>query len=186
MRSGLGVLLCCTVGLLLCECGSSHTRPHGHSTATLTAAQSTITPTDGALAVFRAKVTPILCRYMSALRQTEVEITNTANNAGGAINASAPKSTQNEYASDMRNFSNVLHTALAGFRSVTAPPSIAAAYKTYVASLASMTALAGRVARYAAERNYTEIAAMESVSTPAANEGVFHEAGITGCETTSS
>lgn len=141
-----------------------------------------ISATDGAMAVFRAKVTPILCAYAADLRGVEEDMNRASTDAGGPINASAPESAQAEYINAMRNFSGALQTALDGFRSVTAPPELADAYRGFVASLGTASGYADRVAEYAMSGNYAGIAAMENVSIPTAGEGVFRTAGITDCQ----
>lgn len=164
--------------ITLAGCGShkpSHTQP---STARTTA----IPPTDGAMAVFRAKVGPVLCEYARNLKNAEQVIVKASNDAGGPINASAPEEAQTEYANAMLNLSNVLHVALHGFRSVRAPSDISADYQSFITSLAGVSNQADEVAKYAAARNYAEIAAMENVFMLTAGEGVFRAAGITGCQ----
>jgi hypothetical protein len=170
------------MALALTSCGASSTsRSPGQSTV----AKSTpaITPADGELAVFRAKVTPILCEYASNLQSAERRIVQVVGAAEGPINASAPESSQVQYASAMANLANVLETAIDGFRSVPPPSPIAQEYQSFIASLMTVHQQASRVARYAAARNYAEIAAMENISPPTAGEGVFHNAGVTGCQT---
>jgi hypothetical protein len=185
MKSKLRTLTCALATLMLSGCAASSNH-HKHSTATHTAAAGRITPIDGAMAVFRAKVSPILCQYVSNLEQAEGELTQTATNAGGAINASAPESAQSEYASAMANFSDVLHSALEGFRSVTPPANLSVNYQQFINSLSSISHEADRVASYAAKRNYTEIAAMENISPATAGNNVFQSAGISHCQPPSS
>ncbi len=179
MKMRLSSFVCIAL-LLLPGCGSSP-RHHQPTSASAVAANEAA-PTDGAMAVFRAKVTPILCTYALGLKSAEQQITQASYDAGGAINASAPASAQAEYAHAMRNFSDALHTALDGFRSVAAPSTLTDAYRGFIASLTNVSGYADRAAAYAAAGNYAGIAAMENISTPTAGEGVFHAAGITGCQ----
>jgi hypothetical protein len=167
--------------IALCGC-AGHDRPHHRSNGAATSSAPEIPPTDGALAVFRAKVGPVLCDYARNLKGAEQAILKASNDAGGPINASAPESAQTEYAGAMRNLSSVLHLALHRFSSVPAPSNISADYRSFIASLATVSSQADQIARYAAAHNYAEIAAMENTSTPTAGEGVFRAAGITGCQ----
>jgi hypothetical protein len=173
--------LAALLALALTGCGAvSASRSPGQST--LAGGTPAITPTDGELAVFRAKVTPILCEYASNLQSAERRIVQVVAGAEGPINASAPESAQVGYASAMANLASVLETAIDSFRSVPAPIVIAQQYQSFIASLTIIHQQASRVARYAVERNYAEIAAMENISPPTAGEGVFRSAGVTGCQ----
>jgi hypothetical protein len=166
--------------LALCGCGS-HTPAHEHHSTAAAAPMPVIAPMDGAMAMFRAKVEPILCEYAHNLESSEQATTRAAENAGGAINASAPENIQNEYTSMLRELSNMLRTSVGKFRAVSPPTEIAGEYREFINSLRSVAVAASRAASYAAARNYAEIAAMENIATPNAGEGVFHKAGITGC-----
>lgn len=166
--------------LTLCGCGA-HTRAHEHRGSEAAAHMPVITPTDGAMAIFRARVGPILCEYARNLESSEQATARAAQNAGGAINASAPENVQNEYASMLRDLSNMMQTTVGKFRAVSPPVGIAGEYREFINSLRSVAATASRAASYAAAHNYAEIAAMENIATPNAGEGVFHKAGISGC-----
>jgi hypothetical protein len=169
--------------LALAGCGANaRDRSHGQPPGTARRAP-VLTPADGAMALFRAQAGPILCEYAGDLQGTEQALTKAAQNAGGAINASAPESAQQEYASAMRGFADVLERVVRRFRKVNPPAEIASPYESFIASLKSVGAQARRAASYAAQRNYAEIAAMENLSTPSSGEGVFRQAGITGCPT---
>lgn len=171
------------VTLVLAGCGArAHDRSHGQPPGAPRRAP-VLTPADGAMALFRAQAGPILCEYAGGLQGTEQALTKAAQNAGGAINASAPESAQQEYASAMRGFADVLERVVRRFRKVNPPAEIAGQYDGFIASLQSVGAQARRAASYAAQRNYAEIAAMENLSTPSNGEGVFGHAGITGCST---
>lgn len=159
-------------------CGSAN---HSQPNRSAMRPRQGITAEDGNMAVFRAKVTPVLCAYASGLKQAEQEIAKASADAGGPINASAPESTQAEYASAMKDLASAFRSALRGFRSVTAPPSLAGDYQSFIGSLTAVSGYADRVAAYADARNYAQIAAMENIATPSGGEGVFRQAGITGC-----
>lgn len=175
------VLLAAAVLLLgLCGCGSN-TRAHEHRGTAAAARMPVITPMDGAMAVFRAKVGPILCEYAHNLESSGQATTRAAENAGGAINASAPENVQSEYASMLRDLSNMVRTTIGKFRAVSPPAEIAGEYSEFINSLRRVATAASQAASYAAARNYAEIAAMENIATPNAGEGVFHKAGISGC-----
>jgi hypothetical protein len=178
------LITCLCVALLaLTGCANErHTqsRPTGGQRAGAAPARE-ILPTDGAMAVFRAKVDPVLCEYARNLKSAAQAIAEASSDAGGPVDASAPEGAQSEYAGAMQNFSNVLRVALRGFRSVSAPAEISAEYRSFITSLASVSRQADKVATYAAARNYAEIAAMENIATPTAGDGVFQAAGITGC-----
>lgn len=168
--------------LALAGCGAN--APHsGHSQSNTARRTPMLTPADGAMALFRAQAGPILCEYADDLQGAERALTKAAQNAGGAINASAPESAQQEYASAMRGFAEVLERTVGKFRKVRPPAEIASQYESFIASLQSVGVQARRAASYAAQRNYAEIAAMENISTPSGGEGVFRQAGVTSCST---
>jgi hypothetical protein len=167
-----------TVVALFSGCGGGSTQ---RRQPTLAKGTPRITPADGATAIFRARVTPVLCEYARNLKSAEEQITQASNAAAGPINASAPEGAQTEYAQAMTNLAVVLSRAIDGFRSVTPPAALTNEYESFIASLDILGADATRVARFARKRNYTEIAAMEDSPTPSAGEGVFRRAGITGC-----
>jgi hypothetical protein len=156
-------------------------RPPAGERKASTPAAVAIPPTDGAMAVFRAKAGPVLCEYARNLKSAAQAIVKASGDADGPINASAPEAAQSEYVSAMQNLSHTLHVALRGFRSVSAPSEISEDYQSFIASLASVSRQTDEVARYAAAHNYAEIAAMENIAAPTAGEGVFRAAGITGC-----
>lgn len=174
------LLAAAILSLALCGCGS-HASAREHRGTVAAASMPVITPMDGTMAVFRAKVGPILCEYARNLEGSEQATARAAQNAGGAIDASAPENVQNEYASMLRGLSNMMQTTVNKFRAVSPPAEIASEYGEFISSLRSVAAAASRAASYAAVHNYAEIAAMENIATPSAGEGVFRKAGITGC-----
>jgi hypothetical protein len=180
MSSRIWTLLVLVVLLALSGCGTQSST-HAHRGPATGTRLPVITPMDGAMAVFRAKVGPILCEYARNLESSEQATARTAQNADGAISASAPESVQSEYASMLHNFANMLRATVGKFRAVSPPAQIAGEYTEFISSLRSMTAAASQAAGYAAAHNYAEIAAMENIATPSAGEGVFKKAGITDC-----
>jgi hypothetical protein len=180
MKIGASTLLTVTLLLALCGCAANDSKHVHHGTAA-TASPPTITPVDGAMAVFRAKVGPILCEYARNLQSSEQATTRAAENAGGAINASAPENAQTEYAAALGSLSSMLRATVYKFRAVSPPAQIAVEYRGFIDSLRSVAVAAARAASYAAARNYAEIAAMENIATPSTGEGVFQKAGISSC-----
>lgn len=136
---------------------------------------------NGASAVFRADVTPILCRYAQDVANSAEMIVRASGDAGGPINASAPQSAQAEYASAVQLYASRLATDYTAFANVHAPPPLQSEYRQFLESLAVIDQQATQLARYAHADDYTAIANEQGLKTPTSGQQVFHNAGITSC-----
>jgi hypothetical protein len=141
----------------------------------------TMAASDGATAVFRADVAPILCRYAQDIAKSTQQIARAAKDAGGPIDASAPQSAQAEYASALRLYAHLLGSDYTAFAKVHAPPSLTGEYRQFLESLATIHQQADQLAKYAYARNFTAIANEQALQTPTAGQQVFRDAGITSC-----
>jgi hypothetical protein len=162
--------------LLLAGCGDNH------NAATRAADDpAIIAASDGATAVFRANVRPILCRYTQDVAKAAQLIAQAANNAGGPIDASAPETAQAEYASALELYAHLLASDDTAFARVHAPAQLAGEYQQFLESMATIDRQADQLAQYAHARNFTAIANQQARRTPTAGQQVFRDAGITSC-----
>jgi hypothetical protein len=167
------------VALALAGCGGSDAqRTPSHPSSS---GPESIAASDGATAIFRADVTPILCHYARDVAKSTQLIAQASSDAGGAINASAPESAQAEYAGALQLYASLLATDYAAFASVRAPSPLNHAYQQFLESLDTISRQANQLARYAHARNFTAIANEQSFQTPTAGQEVFGQAGITTC-----
>lgn len=165
--------------LALAGCGgNSPHRPPTHPSTTTPGSNS---PSDGATAIFRADVTPILCRHARDIAKSTQLIAKASSDAGGPVNASAPQSAQAEYAGALRLYASVLASDYAAFGSVHAPASLNREYQQFLESLDAISLQASRLARFADARNFTAIANEQGLQSPTAGQQVFRRAGITSC-----
>jgi hypothetical protein len=165
--------------LAIAGCGSSRPQPISAHPTTPTPGSSPTT--DGATAIFRADVTPIVCRYAQDVAKSTQRIAQASSDAGGPVNASAPQSAQAEYAGALQRYASVLATDYAAFGNVHAPAPINREYQQFRESLDTISHQAHQLAHYARARNFTAIANEQNLRTPSAGQRVFHEAGITSC-----
>jgi hypothetical protein len=165
--------------LALASCGSSSPqRTPAHPTAPT---PESIPASDGATAIFRADVTPILCRYAQDVAKSTQRIAKVSSDAGGPVNASAPESAQAEYAGALQLYASLLATDYAAFGNVHAPARLNLEYQQFRESLDTISHQAHQLAHYAHARNFTAIANEQNLQTPTAGQRVFREAGITSC-----
>jgi len=175
-------LLVCTAtiaALALGGCGSGH--PQHTSTQPTNPTSGSIPAGEGALAIFRADVTPILCRYAQDVAKSAQLIAQTSSDAGGPIDASAPESAQTQYASALQLYASLLATDYAAFANVHAPAALDDSYQQFLESLRTLSHQADRVAHYAQSRNFTAIANEQDTQVPTAGQRVFADVGITSC-----
>jgi hypothetical protein len=166
------------VALTLTGCGGSHhlgAPPHPADVPAAVAAS------DGASAIFRADVTPILCRYGQDIGKSTQLIAQAANEAGGPIDASAPENAQATYAGALALYARRLARDYAAFASVHPPSSLAGEYRQFLESLATIHRQAAQLASYARARDFTAIANEQALQTPTAGQQVFRNSGITSC-----
>jgi hypothetical protein len=172
--------LICTAmiaALALAGCGN----PHGRRASNPASGAALAAASNGATAVWRADVTPIVCRYAQDVARSSQLIAQASSNAGGPIDASAPESAQAQYASALQLYASVLARNYAAFASVHPPSSLSGEYRQFLASLHTLTEQADELSRYAHARNFTAIANEQSLQTPTAGQRVFADAGITSC-----
>ena len=175
-------LLACAAtiaALALAGCGSS--RPQRTPSRPTTPTPGSTPAGEGATAIFRADLTPILCRYAQDVAKSAQLIAQASNDAGGPIDASAPESAQAQYAGALQLYASLLATDYTAFAGVHAPAPLASAYQQFLESLRTISHEADRVAQYAHARNFTAIANEQDLQIPTAEQGVFREAGITSC-----
>jgi hypothetical protein len=165
--------------LALAGCGGGH--PQHAPTHSTAPTLGSIPASEGAIAIFRADVTPILCRYAQDVAKSAQLIAQASSDAGGPIDASAPESAQAQYASALALYASLLATDYAAFTTVHAPTALDDSYKQFLESLGTLSHQADRVAQYAHARNFTAIANEQYLQIPTAGQGVFREAGITSC-----
>ena len=167
------------LALVLPGCGSGHLQ---HTPAhPATAPSGSIPASEGATAIFRADVTPIVCRYAQDVARSSQLIAQASSKAGGPIDASAPESAQAEYAGALQLYASLLASDYAAFGRVQAPRALSQEYRQFLASLHTLTEQANELSRYAHARNFTAIANEQDLQTPTAGQRVFAEAGITSC-----
>jgi len=167
------------VALALAGCGGSDAqRTPSHPS---TSAPGSIAASDGATAIFRADVTPILCHYARDVAKSTQLIAQASSDAGGAVNASAPESAQAEYAGALTLYASMLASDHAAFVSVRPPAPLNGEYRQFLDSLNTISQQAGQLAQYAHARNFTAIANEQNLQIPIAGQQVFREAGITSC-----
>ncbi len=174
--------LCCTAAiaaLALASCGGSS--PHRTPAQAATTASGSIPASDGATAIFRADVTPILCRHARDIARSARLITKASSDAGGPVNASAPQSAQAEYAGALALYASVLASDYAAFGKVHAPASLNREYQQFLESLDAISLQASRLAQLAHARNFTAIANEQGLQSPTAGQQVFRRAGISSC-----
>jgi len=172
-----------SAALALAGCGSEHQHhvvgardaPKPAGGAAIAAAS------DGALAVWRADVTPILCRYAQDVARSSQLIAQASSDADGPIDASAPASVQAAYAGALQLYASLLASDYAAFGGVQAPRSLSGEYRQFLSSLQTVAEQASQLAEYAHARNFTAIANEQDLQTPTAGQQVFHHTGITGC-----
>jgi hypothetical protein len=131
--------------------------------------------------VWRADVTPIVCRYAQDVARSGQLIAQASSNAGGPIDASAPESAQAEYAGALQLYASLLARDYAAFDRIHPPSALSGEYRQFLASLHTLTAQADELSRYAHARNFTAIANEQNLQTPTAGQRVFASAGITSC-----
>jgi hypothetical protein len=165
--------------LAFAGCGNS--RPQPAPAQPTTPAPGSIRASDGATAIFRADVTPILCHYALDVAKSTQRIAQVSSDAGGPVNASAPESAQAEYAGALTLYASVLASDHAAFVSVRPPAPLNGEYRQFLDSLNTISQQAGQLAQYAHARNFTAIANEQNLQTPIAGQQVFREAGITSC-----
>jgi hypothetical protein len=136
---------------------------------------------DGAVAVWRADVTPIVCRYAQDVARSSQRIAQAASDAGGPVDASAPASAQAEYAGALQLYASLLASDYAAFGRVHTPSALSGEYRQFLASLHTLAEQANQLAEYAHARNFTAIANEQGLQTPTAGQQVFADAGITSC-----
>jgi hypothetical protein len=167
--------------LALAGCGSDH-HAGGDRDASKSAGGAAIAAaSDGATAVWRADVTPIVCRYAQDVARSSQLIEQASSNAGGPIDASAPERAQAEYAGALQLYASLLASDYAAFGSVHAPSSLSEEYRQFLASLHTLTEQANQLSQYAHARNFTAIANEQDLQIPTAGQQVFADAGITSC-----
>jgi hypothetical protein len=174
-------LVCITIIVALTLAGCAGNRQAGTPAHTASDDSATMAASNGAGAVFRADVAPILCRYAQDVANSAEMIVRASSDAGGPINASAPQSAQAEYASAVQLYASRLATDYAAFAKVHAPPPSQSEYRQFLESLAVIDQQATQLARYAHTGDYTAIANEQGLKTPTAGQQVFHNAGITSC-----
>lgn len=165
--------------LALAGCGNS--RPQPTPAQPTTPAPGSIRASDGATAIFRADVAPILCHYAQDVAKSTQRIAQVSSDAGGPVNASAPESAQAEYAGALQRYASLLATDYAAFGNVHAPAPLNREYQQFRESLDTISQQAHQLAHYAHARNFTAIANEQNLQTPTAGQRVFREAGITSC-----
>jgi hypothetical protein len=176
-------LLACTAMfavLALASCGSQH-RSGGRGASNPASGAALAVASDGATAVWRADVTPIVCRYAQDVARSGQLIAQASSNAGGPIDASAPESAQAEYAGALQLYASLLARDYAAFDRIHPPSALSGEYRQFLASLHTLTAQADELSRYAHARNFTAIANEQNLQTPTAGQRVFASAGITSC-----
>jgi hypothetical protein len=176
-------LLACTAmfaALALAGCGSKHASG-GRGASNPGSGAALAAASDGATAVWRADVTPIVCRYAQDVARSSQLIAQASSNAGGPIDASAPESAQAEYAGALQLYASLLVRDDAAFGRVNPPNTLSAEYGDFLASLHTLTEQANELSRYAHARNFTAIANEQSLQTPTAGQRVFADVGITSC-----
>ncbi len=167
------------VALTLAGCAGNH-QPHisAHPASDNPAIMAA---SNGAIAVFRADVAPILCRYAQDVTNSAEMIVRASSDAGGPINASAPQSAQAEYASAVQLYASRLATDYTAFAKTHAPPPFQSEYHQFLESLSVIDQQTTQLARYAHADDYTAIANEQGLQTPTAGQRVFRNAGITSC-----
>jgi hypothetical protein len=153
----------------------------GRSASSPTSGAGLRAASDGATAVWRADITPILCRYAQDVARSSQLIAQASSNAGGPIDASAPESAQAEYAGALQLYASLLARDHVAFGRIHPPSVLSVEYGQFLASLRTLTEQANEVSRYAHARNFTAIANEQNLQTPTAGQRVFAEAGITRC-----
>jgi hypothetical protein len=169
--------------LALTGCGSEnqHHASGGRGAPKSAGGAGIAAASDGATAVWRADVTPIVCRYAQDVAKSAQLIAQASSDAGGPIDASAPESAQAEYAGALQLYASLLASDYAAFGSVQAPSALSEEYRQFLASLHTLAEQANELSRYAHARNFTAIANEQDLQTPTAGQRVFAEAGITSC-----
>jgi hypothetical protein len=174
-------LACTTIIVALTLAGCAGNRQADTPAHTASHDSAMIAASNGASAVFRADVAPILCRYAQDVANSAEMIVRASSDAGGPINASAPQSAQTEYANAVQLYASRLATDYTAFAKVHAPPPSQSEYRQFLASLAVIDQQATQLARYAHTGDYTAIANEQGLKTPTAGQQVFRNAGITSC-----
>jgi hypothetical protein len=176
----LGACVATVAALALPGCGSQHeTGVRGASNPTRDAALAAVS--DGATAVWRADITPIVCRYTQDIARSSQLIAQASRDAGGPIDASAPESAQASYAGALQLYASLLAHDYAAFGRVHPPSALSAEYREFLASLHTLTEQADELSRDAHARNFTAIANEQYLQTPTAGQRVFANTGITNC-----
>jgi hypothetical protein len=179
-RLRLLACLAMIASLALTGCGSQH--PSGDRGASTPASGAALAvASDGAIAVWRADVTPIVCRYAQDVARSSQLIAQASSDAGGPIDASAPESAQGAYAVALQLYASLLARDYAAFGRVNPPSALSAEYREFLTSLHTLTEQASELSRFAHARNFTAIANEEGLQTPTAGQRVFTNAGITSC-----
>jgi hypothetical protein len=168
--------------LALAGCGSGHHHATGDRHVSASAGGAAIAAaSDGATAVWRADVTPIVCRYAQDVARSGQLIAQASSNAGGPVNVSAPESAQAAYAGALQLYASLLARDYAAFGRVKPPSALSPEYRQFLESLHTLTEQANELSRYAHARNFTAIANEQDLQTPTAGQRVFADAGITTC-----
>jgi hypothetical protein len=174
-------LACTAIIVALALAGCASNRQAGTPAHTASDDSAMMAASNGASAVFRADVAPILCRYAQDVANSAEMIVRASSDAGGPINASAPQSAQAEYARAVQLYASRLAADYAAFAKTHAPPPFQSEYRQFLESLSVIEQQATQLARYAHAGNYTAIANEQGLQTPTAGQRVFRNAGITSC-----
>jgi hypothetical protein len=167
--------------LILAGCGSDrHSDRIGHAPEPL-GGSVIAAASNGSAAVWRADITPIVCRYAQDIARSSHLIAQASSNAGGPVDASAPESAQTEYAGALQLYASLLTSDYASFVSVPAPPALSREYRQFLTSLHTLVEQADQLSQYAHARNFTAIANEQDIQIPTAGQQVFTDAGITSC-----
>jgi len=171
------------VVLAIAGCGSDHQHhaSGGRDVPKSAGGAAIAAASDGATAVWRADVTPILCRYAQDIARSSQQIAQASSDAGGPVDASAPASAQAEYAGALQRYASLLESDYVAFESVQAPRPLSAEYHRFLASLQTLAGQAKRLSQYAHARNFTAIANEQNLQVPTGGQQVFTSAGITRC-----
>lgn len=171
--------------LILAGCGSDrHSDTIGHAQEPL-GGSVIAAASNGSAAVWRADVTPIVCRYAQDIARSSQLIAQASSNAGGPVDASAPESAQTEYAGALQLYASLLTSDYASLVSTPAPRALSNEYSQFLASLHTLVEQADQLSQYAHARNFTAIANEQDSQIPTAGQQVFADAGITNCAATS-
>lgn len=166
--------------LALTGCGSQHAS-RDRSASNPAGGAALAAASDGATAVWRADVTPIVCRYAQDVARSGQLIAQASSNASGPIDASAPEPAQAAYAGALQLYASLLSSDYAAFGRIHPPNVLSVEYGQFLTSLRTLTEQADELSRYAHARNFTAIANEQDLQTPTAGQRVFREAGITSC-----